>query len=90
MPKRKRSSGVELIKSDDNGMVIEYNQKEYYVCGSEYLKLFENSDVEIEIVHNCENRAMLKIENIRSGEIVVQQEINPLKFKNSEEWVSDD
>ncbi len=91
MPKRKRSSSVELIAVDQDNIIIEWNQKEYYVNnGKDYLKLFENSDIEIDIIHNFEKKAMLNIENIRSGETVVRQEINLFKFKDSDEWMCDD
>jgi hypothetical protein len=91
MPKRKRSSSVELIAVIENGIIIEWNRKEYYVYhGSDYVKHFANSDLEWTIVHNSENRAMLNIEDIRSGEDVVRQEVNPFKYKDIEEWVRDD
>jgi hypothetical protein len=91
MPKRKRSSCVELIAVIENGIVIEWNRKEYYVCcGSEYVKHFDDSDLECTIIHNTENRAMLNIEDIRSGEDLLRQEINPFKYKDIEEWVRDD
>ena len=91
MPKRKRTSSVELIAIMDDGIIIEYNQREYFVNqGDVYVKHFENSDLEVDVVHNYENRAMLNIENIRSGEILLRQEINPFKYKDSDEWVQDE
>jgi hypothetical protein len=33
---------------------------------------------------------MLNIENLRSGRILVRQEINPFKFKNSSKWMQDE
>jgi hypothetical protein len=91
MPKRKRNSEVELIAVDDSGIIIEWNRKEYYVCGgNNYIDLLDHQDVECEIIHNSEHRAMLNIENLRSGEIVLRQEINPFKFKDSGEWVKDE
>ena len=91
MPKRKRNSSVELVAVDDSGIIIEWGQREYYVCGgNDYLKLLDDPEVEFQIIHNCEHRAMLNIKNIRSGEIVLRQEVNPFKFKDSEEWVKDE
>ncbi len=90
MPKRKRNSSVELIAVDNNGIIIECNSKEYFVaCDREYVKLFGHSDIEIDVIHNCEHKAMLNVENIRSGEIILRQEINPFKFKDIDEWVED-
>ena len=91
MPKRSRSSSVELIAIMDDGIIIEWNNREYYVNnGSKYVNLFVDSDMDCTIVHNYENRAMLNIENIRYGKGVLRQEINPFKYKDSEEWVQDD
>jgi len=90
MPKRSRISSVELISVDGDGFVIEANKKEYYVFGNEYTKYFGNPDLEINVIHNFEHRAMLDIENIRSGQIVHRQEINPIKFKDVDDWVQDD
>ena len=33
---------------------------------------------------------MLNIEDIRRGEDVLRQEINPLKYKDVDEWVQDE
>jgi hypothetical protein len=90
MPKRKRSSSVELIAVMNEGIIIEWNQKEYYLHGHNYVKLFENPDLEIDVIHNFENRAMLDVKDIRLDEQVLRQEINPFKYKDVEEWVMDD
>ena len=91
MPKRSRSSSIEIKSVDDKGIVIQYGQKEYYVNGgNEYIPAFSNPELDCTIVHNFENRAMLNIENIRYGGDVLRQEINPLKYKDMEEWVVDE
>jgi hypothetical protein len=90
MQKRRRSSSVELVKVDDNGITVQYNEKMYYVHthGKDYAHFFEDSDLEIDVYHNFENRAMIHVKNIRLNEDVLRQEINPLEFKD--EWVKDD
>jgi hypothetical protein len=90
MPKRARSSSVELIAVDDTGIIIEWNSKEYYVYGPDHVRWFQNCDLEIDVFHNFENRAMLNVRNIRYDEDVLRQEINPFKFKDVKEWVRDD
>lgn len=91
MPKRSRSLSIEVKGVEDENVIIEWRGKEYYVCnGKQYTDLFTNSEMECDVIHNYENQAMLNIEDIRSGEILLRQEINPLKFKDSEKWVRDE
>lgn len=91
MPKRFRNSLVEIKSVDDKGIVIQYGHKEYYINGGkQYIPAFTDPEFECTIVHNCENRAMLNVENIRYGGDIFRQEINPLKYKDSEEWVVDE
>ena len=91
MPKHSRSSSIEIKSVDLNGIVIGYGTKEYYVYGgNEYLKMITNTELDCTVVHTRENRAMLTIENIRHNRNVVCRGINPLKYKNSDEWVEDD
>jgi hypothetical protein len=92
MPKRNRTSSVELIAVDEGGFIIGYNNKKYYVNNSDkgYLKFFEDSEMEIEVIHNFEHRAMFNVEDIRSGDIILRQEINLFKFKDVDEWMKDE
>lgn len=91
MPKHSRSSSIELKSVEDNGIVIRYGPKEYFISGgSEYLRLLEDPELECTVVHNEENRAMLIVENVRRGTHLFCQEINPLKYKDSGEWVADE
>lgn len=91
MPKRSRTSSIEVKAVDTNGIVIQYGTKEYYVTGgNEYIKFLENPELECTVIHNRENRAMLNIEDIRYGEDILRQEINPVKYKDIGEWVRDE
>lgn len=91
MPKHSRSSSVELKSVEDNGIVIRYGPKEYFISGgSEYVSLLGNPEIECTVVLNEEKRAMLIVENVRHGTHVFCQEINPVKYKDSGDWEADE
>ncbi len=91
MVKRSRDISIEITAVDDDGFVINYNGKQYYVNGGkDYIKYYGNPEMEWSIVHNYKYKAMLNIENLRLGEDILRQEINPLKFKNVAMWVVDE
>ena len=81
MNKRTRSLSVEVKVVDNENIIIECNQTEYYVHnGKQYKNLFTDPEIECEIICNDNNQFTLNIENIRSGEVIVEQEINFMKF----------
>jgi hypothetical protein len=91
MGKRTRESSISIKETFDNHVVIEWNGKQYAIFNIEekFLRLFDMPDYTCEIIHNFENRAMINIENIRTGDIILRQEVNPAKFKYTDEWVED-
>jgi hypothetical protein len=81
MSKRNRSSSVEIKVVDNENIIIEWNQKEYYVHGgNRYTNLFNDSELECEVIYGDNKKPLLNIENIRSGETIVCQEINFMKL----------
>lgn len=91
MAKRSLAPSIEITAVDDNGFVVEYNGKQYYVNGAkDYIKYYGNPQMEWSIIHNYKYKAMLNIEDIRLQEDVLRQEINPLKFKDVAKWVIDE
>lgn len=91
MGKRTRESQISIKETFDNHVVIEWNNKEYAVfhLDQEYIRMFDMPEYNCEIIHNVEKRAMLNIENIRTGVLIRRQEVNPAKYKDVDDWVQD-
>lgn len=93
MPKRVRRSSAEIVQVNTDGTaVVEYNGRQYYWHIPDCVSLNKITDVneyDITIVHNSENRAMLDIVEVRSEDIFLRQEVNPLSHKDVQEWVID-
>jgi hypothetical protein len=95
MPKRERRSSAEIIQMNSDGTaIVEYAGKQYYWSYiPSYIaltRLNDASEFDVTIVHNFEHRAMIDITSVRKDEQLLRQEINPLKYKDSEEWVVDE
>ena len=94
MPKRQRRSSAEITQVNSDGTaIVEYGSKQYHWHIPEGIVLNKVTDVnefEITIVHNFEHRAMIDIITVRNEEFYLRQEINPLKYKDVEEWVVDE
>jgi hypothetical protein len=91
MPKHPRSFSVEIKSVEQAGIVIEYRSKEYYLVGGNgYVNAFTDLELECAVIHTPEHRAMLTIDNIRSGIRILRHEINPLKYKEYMDWVCDE
>lgn len=93
MSKRQRDSSTVIIQMNDDGWaVIDYHGKFYawnVPPDMEVGKLIDTSRYEISIIHNPEHRAMIDIVNIRTEETYLRQEVNPLAYKDVDEWVID-
>jgi hypothetical protein len=93
MPKRERRSSAEIIYVNANGTaIVEHAGKQYFWHIPEDVildRLTDTNEFEISIIHNREHRAMIDIMSVRKDECYLRQEINPLKYKDSEEWVVD-
>lgn len=94
MPKRQRRSSAEVVQVNQDGTaVVESGDKQYcwYVPENISLdKIIDTNEFEIAIIHNFENRAMIDIVSIRKDEMYLRQEVNPLKYKDSDDWVVDE
>lgn len=91
MGKRSRESSISVKETFDKYTVIEWNGRQYVVFDEDksLSRMFEIPEYTCEIIHNYQNQAMLNIENIRSGEILLRQEVNPARYRNVEEWMVD-
>lgn len=93
MPKRQRRSSAEIIQDNADGTaIVEYGGRRYYWYIPDGVVLGKITDVnefDMTIVHNREHRAMLEIVEVRSDETFLRQEINPLSYKDVDEWVVD-
>jgi hypothetical protein len=90
--KRQRQSSITYeIKGDY--VVITYNERQYAwrppIKGS--VDTFLNQQTfEYEIIHNRNGQAMFNVENMRTNEHILRQEINPLAYKDVDDWVRDE
>jgi hypothetical protein len=91
MCKRTRESSISIKETFDDYTIIEWGGKEYAVFHLEdaVVKMFNTPDYNCEIIHNDENKAMISIEYIQTGELILRQEINSVKCKDIEEWTED-
>lgn len=91
MPKRSREQAVTVVWSTMKQAIIRWNNREYFLQGYTELlgEIFENPEYNCEVVHNKYHQAMLNIENIRTGESVLRQEINPASRLRSDKWEVD-
>ena len=91
MSKRSRENTISVKETFDNHIVIEWNNKQYAVFKLEntFIQMFERSEYNCEIIHNDSNQAMLNIEDMRTGDIILRQEVNPAKYKYVDKWVED-
>ena len=81
MTKRSRSPSVEVKVVDNENIIIECNEAEYYLVGGhKYQDLFTNSLVECEIVYRHDNQPMIKVNRIESGEIILYKEVGFMRF----------
>lgn len=94
MPKRQRRSSAEVIQVNSDGTaIVEHGGKQYcwHVPNDVVInKVTDVNEFEITVIHNFEHRAMIDITTVRDEEFYLRQEINPLKYKDVEEWVVDD
>lgn len=90
--KRQRQSSIEY-EINDEFVVITYNGRQYAwyppIEGS-IVNFLNQQAFEYEIIHNRDGRAMFNVENLRTNEFVLRQEINPLAYKDVEDWVRDE
>lgn len=91
MGKRSRENSISVKGTSDKYTIIEWNGRQYVVFDEHgnLTNMFNIPEYDCEIIHNKWNQAMLNIENLRSGEILLRQEINPAKYRNVEEWMVD-
>jgi hypothetical protein len=91
MPKRQRRSSAEIVQVNTDGTaIVEQGGKQYHWHIPDGVSLNRITDVneyDISIIHNFEHRAMINIVGVRYEEDYLRQEINPLKYKDAEEWV---
>lgn len=92
MGKRKREPRVEFEMADGY-VILKYDNKEYaWTPPPDFLLkyILDDSTFMCTIVHNFNNQAMINIENVMDNELILRQEINPLKYKNIGDWVVDE
>lgn len=90
--KRQRTSGIEY-EVKDGFIIIMSNGRQYAwyppINGSVETFLNQQSFM-YEIIHNNDGQAMFNVENLRTDERVLRQEINPLIYKDVENWMKDE
>lgn len=91
MVKRSRELSIEVKEiNQDNTIVFEWNGKDYIIFSdNNVVDMISSTYFDCEVIHNLHNQAMLSVEYIKTGEVVLRQEINPAKFKGSAEWMED-
>lgn len=92
MTKRNRESSVTFMVQNDH-VVIEYDGKEYSwnpPVNVDVKTFLNTEELEFSVIHNFENKAMLDVENLRENQIILRQEINPLKYKEIDDWMVDE
>jgi hypothetical protein len=93
MPKRQRRGSAEIVQVNTDGTaIVEQGGKQYlwHIPDGVSLNLITDvNEFEITVIHNPEHRAMIDIVGVRYEESYLRQEINPLKYKDVEEWVVD-
>ena len=94
MSKRQREPSTEIIQfNEDGSAVVQYCGKLYFwniPNDIDIAKVTDTSQYEIKIIHNDEHRAMIDITNIRTEDIYLRQEVNPLAYKDVDGWVVDE
>ena len=92
MPKRSREQAITVVWSTMKHAIIRWNNREYFLQGYTELlgEIFSNSEYNCEVIHNKYHQAMLNIENIRTGESVLRQEMNPASKLRSDKWEVDE
>lgn len=92
MGKRTRQQSITVVWSKDDNAILEWNTRQYFMRGySELLgDIFANPEYNCEVIHNKFNQPMLNVMNLRTGESVHRQDINPAKYIGSKEWMPDD
>lgn len=91
MVKRSRELSIEVKEvNEDDTIVFEWNGKDYIIHSNNNVKnMILNTDFDCEVIHNHNHQAMLSVEYIKTGEIFLRQEINPVKYRGADEWMED-
>jgi hypothetical protein len=90
--KRERESSIQYEIKDEY-VILKYNGKQYawFPPMSAILEAFlSNQTYDYSIVHNNNGQAMFNVEDLRYNKDVLQQEVNPLKYKDVDEWAKDE
>lgn len=90
--KRLRESPIDYEIKDEH-VVLNYNGRQYawFPPMKVILEKFLTEDTyNYEIVHNKDGQAMFNVENLRENKFIFRQEVNPLKYKDSDEWEKDE
>jgi len=92
MVKRSREQSITVIWASGKYAIIRWNNRDYFLQGYTELlgEIFANSEYGCEVIHNKYHQAMLDILNIRTGESVLRQEINPASRLRADKWEVDD
>lgn len=90
--KRTRESSIQYEIKDEY-VVLNYNGKQYawFAPMRAILEAFLNHEsYDYSIVHNNNGQAMFNVEDLRDNKDVFRQEVNPLKYKDVDEWAKDE
>ena len=81
-----REPSISVKEAFDKYKIIECNGLQYLVFDKHgnLTDMFDVPEYNCEVIHNKLNEAILNVENLRSGEILLQQEVNLVKFKGAE------
>lgn len=90
MSKRSREPSISVKEIENGCIIIEYCGRKYALFSDARLtSVFDLPEYSCEILHNKWHQAMLHVENLRTGETILRQEVNPAKDRNAECWVKD-
>ena len=83
MGKRSRENSISVKGVFDKYKLIEYDGQQYLVFDKHgnITDMFDIPEYSCEIIHNKWNESILNVENLRSGEILLRQEVNLVKYK---------
>jgi len=78
-----REPSISVKEAFDKYKLIECNGCQYLVFDKHgnLTDMFDVPEYSCEVIHTKWNEAILNVENLRSGEILLRQEVNPVKFK---------